>query len=200
MIMDVFDVVNCHREKLPHDTPLEDRTLWQKAVAQCIKDGLHGIAVAFFDRISRNPDILLSLLDYAAAEGVKNVYDVHTNANLQEAADTDNGCAVLKTLANMANGTLEIQKMRAAEGRRIAKEMGNSIGGPKPLSEKNPKAYKLIMEIVEEGRKLTPPCTWGALAKQLNDKGLKTPKGREWTEFTLRKYITRIGKTNSKEE
>ena len=180
---------------ISNDKPLKDRKAWIDAIDRCTDQNIDGIAVEFFDRISRKISVLFDLLRYAKEKGV-NVYDAYAECELCAEMDKhEKGTAGL-TVFKDSDLAMKVQNDRVKRGKKYALERGDSLGGPKPLSDKNPKKHKLIMDAVADGRGGAEPLTWAAIAAQLNTEGVKPPRSRRWTMLLLFKYAGRALKSN----
>ena len=186
-------------EVVSNDKPLEDRKAWKNTINCCVKDDLDGIVVEFYDRISRDINILFDFLDYAKEKDVK-VYDAYAECELCAEMDRHRKGTAGLTVFKDKDMIKKVDADRKSRGKKYAEAENRRLGGQIPLSEKKPSDHRRIMKAVARGRYQVeqewrtdkkPRRTWGEIADILNKEGIKTASGCEWTASILRKYIDR---------
>lgn len=152
------------------------------------------LVIAKLDRLSRNACFLLTLRD----SGVKFVA-----ADMPEANDLTIGIMAL-----VAEQEREAISKRTKEALQAAKARGIRLGNPngatalKRASKGNVAGLKAIREKADKHAQNLKPViealrsegilTLGAIARELNERGMLTPRGGRWHKSSVRNLCSRI--------
>lgn len=165
-----------------------DRPKWQEMVASAIENEVKTILVESLDRLAREYVIQEQLLIYLASKNIDLVI-ANTGENLTRAMVDD---PMKKALVQMQgifaelDKSLLVKELRHARD-RVRKEKGR-CEGQKPYGYTQEEK-----EILKEARYMRRKTwkepkqrrTYREIAENLNERGVKTRQGREWTTSSV---------------
>lgn len=175
-----------------------DRPKFMEAIA-AVADA-DGLIVAKLDRFARTTRGLLTLIEDSFIPQQKRL--ILLNLNGIDASDPI-GKLILTIVSGTAEAELGLIRQRTESGRVAAMENGVKFGAPKygetvvskrerTESTDEKRIIELIRRHNRNGKSL------GAIARLLNDKGIPTKRGKEWTATGVRNILQRIKKYNTK--
>jgi DNA invertase Pin-like site-specific DNA recombinase len=163
---------------------------WEQTVAAVRGGGIHAVIVWNLDRAWR------SLTEAEAFIAACEQHD--TQIAVVQAGDIDPGTAagrlVLRLMASTARHEIEVRRERQeAESIQRARDGRPKAGGPRGWGytremEMVPDEAEVVREIA--GRVLAGERI-GSLARELTDRGIRTPTGRVWDAAALRRSMLR---------
>ncbi len=183
----------------------EERPDFQQMINDAKEGYFKTIITKSISRFARSTKILLNTLDELQQAGVRVIF-------LEENIDTSKTSQ--KFLLTVLGALAEMESVNIAEHKRMAKEV-RWASGKMAFPHCVPFGYKYTKEdgitIVEEEAKIiqlifelyqkNKSSKW--IAKQLNDKGIKSPSGKLWQQNTVRtilnqkKYVGIFEETDS---
>ncbi len=176
-----YEIVRIFREEAVSGTTEEaDRPAFQEMVAEILRDGVRTIIIEGMDRLAREYRIQETLLIYLASKGITLIC-ARTEENVTDAIQAD---PMRKALIQIQGIFAELEKNLLVKKLRNAREKARAERG----KCEGQKGYsELAPEIIEEIKRLRRKpkggkrSTYVEIANELNRKGVKTAKGKEFT-------------------
>lgn len=147
------------------------------------------VVVATLDRLARD---VIEIRKLVKASGVE-INDVQDSP--------DKVVLTLSRAAGIQKQT-ELSKERTAEGIRRAKERGQPFGNQKNLAEAQKKGAKSNHDAAKARQRELAPIIAGIrakgiasgadIARELNQRGIRTARDQEWTDQNLRRLLRQI--------
>src|SRR5208337_2433765 len=176
-----IEIVRVFREEAVSGTTTEaDRPAFQEMMAEILRDGVKTVIIEGMDRLAREYRIQETLLIYLASKGIS-LISARTEENVTDEVQADPMKKALIQIQGIfaeLEKNLLVKKLRNARDRVIAEK--GKCGGQPAYSEISP-------EIIEEIKKLRrkpkgqPRMTYIQIAEELNRRGFKTARGRNFT-------------------
>lgn len=162
-----------------------------EAMLKAVRDReVEGILTWHTDRLTRRVADLDGFVRLADERGLQ----IQTVKAGEVDLTTPSGRMVARTLGNIAQYEVEHAKDRMKAAKRQAAQAGRYRGGPRPFGFESD-GVAIREEEAEEIRAATRGILSGrslaALARELNDRGVKTTTGKEWTYMRLRDVLVR---------
>lgn len=164
------------------------RPVWHQALHDLRQGVINALMVWDLDRLARDPRDLEDAIEVVEHYGAMIVSATASSIDLT----TDSGIAMARVMVAMAN------KSSADTGRRVARKHlanameGKPVGGTRPFGWDDDKATireseaRLVRKAVADaiaGRSLH------AIAREWNDAGVTTTKGKPWSHKTVKQYL-----------
>ena len=177
----------------------DNRPALQKALRALKAGKADGLAVVKLDRMSRSTRDVLDLADRAGREG----WALHS---ISEKLDTSTaaGRFVLTILAALAQMEREQVSERTTAALEHIRALGKKTGGDVPFGyrlardgrtlvehKREQKTVALILELTGEGLSMRK------VAAELNRRGIKTKKGKQWHNVQVASVLKRAGAKTS---
>jgi len=155
-----------------------DRTELNKALKQCKKTGAT-LLVAKLDRLSRRVSFVASLME--------------SNIKFKVAEMPDADEFMLHIHISCAAHERKMISSRTKQALQVLKSNGVKLGSPlNPIRAQQAKDFaSTIAPYVDEIRK-TGITSWNGMAKRLNEMGIKSAKGGNWSQKTLQRTMSYI--------
>ncbi|HEY9073821.1 MAG TPA: recombinase family protein [Desulfobaccales bacterium] len=161
-----------------------ERPAFQEMLTAILSNGVKTVIVESLDRLAREYRIQESLLIYLASKGV-DLVSARTGENVTQAIQAD---PLKKALVQIQGVFSELEKNQLVRRLQKARDLRSAqakrrIEGRKPYGE-TPEEQKVIQRIraMRRTRKnKTPGMTLQQIADRLNDEGIMTKDGKEWT-------------------
>lgn len=178
------------RVRLPDDTVgyRVVRPEWESILTALRRGECNALAVSDIDRAMRDPRTLEDLIDVVELYGV---YVASRTGNIDLA--TDAGISAARGLVNQRNQESRNTSRRVMDGMRHAAMQGKSHGGAlRPFGWRKDR-MRLNKREAALLRREVPRIIGGVsplrLAREWNDRGLRTPSGARWRSTTLRRIF-----------
>jgi len=177
----------------------DDRPELLKAIERCRQTGAT-LVVAKLDRLSRNVAFLATLQDsgikFVAADMPEaNELTVHIMAAVAQA---ERKMISQRTKAALAAVKARGTRLGNPEGIAAFKGRSGSAAGIAALRLKADEHAALLAPVIErlqrEGR-----TSLGAISRQLNEEGMRTPRGGQWHASSVRNLLARLDGLQSHE-
>jgi len=176
-----YEIKRIFREEAVSGTKGEaDRPAFQEMMAEILRDGVRTVLIEGLDRLAREYRIQETLLIYLASKGIS-LISARTEENVTDEVQADPMKKALIQIQGIfaeLEKNLLVKKLRNARNRVIAEK--GKCGGQPAYSEISP-------EIIEEIKKLRRKpkgktrMTFIEIAEELNRRGLKTARGKNFT-------------------
>lgn len=170
----------------------DDRPELQKAILRCRQTGAT-LVIAKLDRLSRNAAFLLTLRD----GGVK-----FLAADIPDANEF-----TVNIMALVAQQEREAISARTKAALKAAKARGTRLGNPQgaaafkgrlgyrtgaaSIRRKADEHAQLLKPVIERLRQ-EGHTSFNEISRQLNDEGMRTPRGRRWYPTSVRNLLARL--------
>ena len=176
-----YEIVSLFREEAVSGTTGEaDRPAFQEMMTEILRDGVKTVIIEGLDRLAREYRIQETLLIYLASKGVK-LLSARTEEDITEAVQAD---PMRKALIQIQGIFAELEKNLLVKKLRNARDKARAEKG----KCEGQKGYSVIApQTIEEIKKLRRKpkggnrLTYVQIAEELNRRGVKTAKGKEFT-------------------
>lgn len=176
-----YEIVNIFREEGISGTKDEaDRPAFQEMIATILKDGVRTIIIEGMDRLAREMRIQETLLTYLAAREIT-LISARTEDDVTASIQAD---PMKKAMIQIQGVFSELDKNLIVKKLRNARE---KVRAERGKCEGQKSYLEIAPEIVQEVKrlrrkpKLDRRLTFVQVAEILNQKGLRTAKGKEFT-------------------
>jgi DNA invertase Pin-like site-specific DNA recombinase len=176
-----YEIISLFREEAVSGTTGEvDRPAFQEMMTEILRDGVKTVIIEGLDRLAREYRIQETLLIYLASKGVK-LLSARTEEDITEAVQAD---PMRKALIQIQGIFAELEKnllvKKLRNARDKAREERGKCEGQKGYSEIAPQTIEEIKKLRRKP-KGEKRLTYVQIAEELNRRGVKTAKGKEFT-------------------
>lgn len=177
-------------EEIKSSQDWQERDELQRMLQDIRENKLDSIMTYAPDRLSRRDIHFLTIIDHLISNGITKLYikDVEYDLTVPHIRTQ------LSLMAVMAQSEYMLITQRLTEGKIRSAEKGKWSGGNTKFGYMavdgelviNPKEYPIAREIVD---KLLQGYSYHAVAKELNERGIKTRNGKGWTSATIEQFF-----------
>ncbi len=176
-----YEVLRIFREEAVSGTKGEaDRPAFQEMIAEILRDGVRTIIIEGMDRLAREYRIQETLLIYLASKGITLIC-ARTEENVTEAVQSD---PMRKALIQIQGIFAELEKNLLVKKLRNARDgvraERGKCGGQRAYSEISPSLIEEIKRLRKKP-KGKDRMSYTRIAEELNQRGIKTAKGKAFT-------------------
>lgn len=168
-----------------------DRPAFQDMVSEILKDGIRTVIVEGLDRLAREYRIQETLMIYLASKEIT-LISARTEENVTEAVQADpmrKALVQIQGIFSELEKSLLVKKLRNAR-QKTKKERGKCEGA-KGYNDLMPELVKEIKKLRKTPKDGTRRKTCKEIAAVLNERGLKTRKGKQFTPLIVAGIISR---------
>jgi site-specific DNA recombinase len=181
-----FEIVEIFKEDVSGTKDETDRPVFQEMITAILGNGVRIVVVESLDRLARELRIQETLLVYLASKGI-DLISARTGENITQAIKED---PLKKALIQIQGVFSELEKnqivRRLQKGRAKARaERGKCEGRKGYYDSEAGKALIRKIRMMRRRQRFGSPPTWKAIAEELNDEGVKTLEGAEWTLYRV---------------
>jgi len=187
-----YEVAGVYKEEGVSGTTSEaDRPAFKEMVSDILRNGVRTIIIEGLDRLAREYVIQEHLVVYLASKEIT-LMSARTGEDITAAVMGDPMKKALVQIqgvfAELEKGLL-VKKLKKAR-ERVRKEQGK-CEGRKSTKEVNPEVISTIKKLrrVKPGQKR---MTYAQVAERLNEMGLKTVSGKDWSGFNVQNIVKRF--------
>ena len=177
------------KEQVSGTTDVEDREEFSDMVSEILKNGTNIIIVERLDRLAREYRIQEQLLIYLAAKGITLI----SAATSEDVTESINADPMKKALIQIQGIFAELEKsllVKKLKKARDKKRLENGkCEGPKPFYS----GSDVLQEIrkLRKKRKGKGHMPYAKIADELNQKGFRNAKGKEFNAAAVRAIVYR---------
>ncbi len=188
-----FTIADVYREEGVSGTKGElDRPTFQDMVAAILSNGVKIIVVESLERLARELRIQEQILLYLAGKNI-DLYSANTGENITEAIRTD---PMKKALIQIQGVFSELDKSQLVKklqrGREKVKAEKGKCAGRKHYGEES-EQERVIIKRITYMRRLSrgqeKRMSFQKIANALNEEGIKTRLGKNWTSTGVKNVI-----------
>jgi DNA invertase Pin-like site-specific DNA recombinase len=165
------------------------RPAFQSMIAEILRDGTRTIILERLDRLARQYRIQEHLVIYLASKGIE-LISADTGENITRAIHDD---PMKKALIQVQGIFAELEKGLLSKKLRKAREKiratGKKVEGRKSYSELAPELVKEIRRLRRKPRNKGRRKTYAEIATILNERGIRTLTGKEFTHKTIYEIV-----------
>jgi DNA invertase Pin-like site-specific DNA recombinase len=188
-----YEVVKVFKDVASGITDESERPSFREMIGDILSDGVRTIVVESLDRLAREYRIQETLLVYLASKGIS-LISARTGENVTEAIEGD---PMRKALVQIQGIFSELEKselvLRLRKAREKARKKRGKCEGRKAYGEESKEEQAIIKRIKLMRRRRRGGhrgLTYEEISRRLNEEGIGTATGREWTAQTVHHIAT----------